>query len=95
MYSLSFKETQNVVSIVGREIQLTKDYTTGNETFKQGSRGTVIEATSRKDGKLKVKLDNDDTKTFRLIKECDLQFYDGVASSPNCNSQTEEASFEY
>ena len=95
MYSLSFKETQNVVSIVGREIQLTKDYTTGNETFKQGSRGTVIEATSRKDGKLKVKLDNDDTKTFRLIKECDLQFYDGVASSPNCNSQTEEQSFEY
>ena len=79
MYSLSFKETQNVVSIVGREIQLTKDYTTGNETFKQGSRGTVIEATSRKDGKLKVKLDNDDTKTFRLIKECDLQFYEGVA----------------
>ena len=95
MYSLSIKETQNVVSIVGREIQLTKDYTTGNETFKQGSRGTVIEATSRKDGKLKVKLDNDDTKTFRLIKECDLQFYDGVASSPNCKSQTEEESFEY
>ena len=95
MYSLSFKETQNVVSIVGREIQLTKDYTTGNATFKQGSRGTVIEATSRKDGKLKVKLDNDDTKTFRLIKECDLQFYDGVASSPNCKSQTEEESFEY
>ena len=95
MYSLSFKETQNVVSIVGREIQLTKDYTTGNETFKQGSRGTVIEATSRKDGKLKVKLDDDDTKTFRLIKECDLQFYDGVASSPNCKSQREEESFEY
>ena len=95
MYSLSFKETQNVVSIVGREIQLTKDYTTGNETFKQGSRGTVIEATSRKDGKLKVKLDNDDTKTFRLIKECDLQLYEGVASSPNCTSQTEEESFEY
>ena len=54
MYSLSIKETQNVVSIVGREIQLTKDYTTGNATFKQGSRGTVIEATSRKDGKLKL-----------------------------------------
>ena len=53
------------MSIVGRIIQLTKDYTTGNATFKQGSRGTVIEATSRKDGKLKVKLDNDDTKTFR------------------------------
>ena len=48
-----------------------------------------------KDGKLKVKLDNDDTKTFRLIKECDLQLYEGVASSPNCKSQTEEESFEY
>ena len=81
MYSLSFKENQNVVSIVGREIQLTKDYTTGNETFKQGSRGTVIEATSRKDGKLKVKLDNDDTKKYRLIKGCDLQLYEGVLRS--------------
>lgn len=44
----------NERSIVGRDIQLTKDYTTGNETFKQESRGTVIEATSRKDRKLKV-----------------------------------------
>ena len=34
-HSLSFKETQDVMSIVGREIQLTKDYTTGNATFKQ------------------------------------------------------------
>ena len=51
--------------------------------------------TSRKDGKLKVKFDNDDTKKFRLIKECDLQLYEGVASSPNCKSQTEEESFEY
>ena len=61
--------------------------------FKQGSRGTVIEATSRKDGKLKVKLDNDNTKTFRLINECDLQLYEGV--SFNSQSQTEEQSFEY
>ena len=45
----------NERSIVGRDIQLTKDYTTGNATFKRGSRGTVIEATSRKDRKLKVK----------------------------------------
>ena len=95
MYSLSIKETQDVMSIVGREIQLTKDYTTGNETFKQGSRGTVIEATSRKDGKLKVKLDNDNTKTFRLIKQRDLQLYEGVALSSNSESQTEEQSFEY
>ena len=57
MYSTSIKKIQDVMSVVGRIIQLTKDYTTGNETFKQGSRGTVIEATSRKDRKLKVKLD--------------------------------------
>ena len=95
MYSTSIKEIQDVMSVVGRTIQLTKDYTTGNETFKQGSRGTVIEATSRKDGKLKVKLDNDNTKTFRLIKECDLQLYEGVALSLNSESQTEEQSFEY
>ena len=95
MYSLSIKETQDVMSIVGREIQLTKDYTTGNATFKQGSRGTVIEAPLRKDGKLKVKLDNDNTNTFRLIKECDLQLYEGVALSLNSDSQTEEQSFEY
>ena len=63
--------------VVGRAIQLTKDYTTGNETFKQGSRGTVIEATSRKDRKLKVKFNND-TKKYRLIKGCDLQLYEGV-----------------
>ena len=42
-----------------------------------------------KDGKLKVKLDNDDTKTFRLIKECDLQLYEGVASSPKTLNHTQ------
>ena len=95
MYSLSIKETQDVMSIVGREIQLTKDYTTGNATFKQGSRGTVIEVPSRKDGKLKVKLDNDNEKTFRLIKECDLQLYEGGPLSFSSESQTEETSIEY
>ena len=95
MYSLSIKETQDVMSIVGREIQLTKDYTTGNATFKQGSRGTVIEVPSRKDGKLKVKLDNDNEKTFRLIKECDLQLYEGGPLSFSSESQTDETSFEY
>ena len=90
-----FLYTQDVMSIVGREIQLTKDYTTGNATFKQGSRGTVIEAPSRKDGKLKVKLDNDNEKTFRLIKECDLQLYEGGPLSFSSESQTEETSFEY
>ena len=86
--TVSIKETQDVMSIVGREIQLTKDYTTGNATFKRGSRGTVIDAPSHKDGKLKVKWDNDNTKTFRLIKQCDLQLYEGVALSSNSESQT-------
>ena len=67
MYSLSIKETQDVMSIVGREIQLTKDYTTGNATFKQGSRGTVIEATSRKDRKLKVKFNKMLQKNINLF----------------------------
>jgi len=35
------------------------------------------------------------TKTFRLINECDLQLYEGVALSFNSQSQTEEQSFEY
>eukprot|EP00942_MAST-04A_sp_MAST-4A-sp1_P014145 g14145.t1 len=70
------------------------DYTTGNATFKQGSRGTVIEAPSRKDGKLKVKLDNDNEKTFRLIKECDLQLYEGVDFSPNSKFTAGAASSE-
>ena len=62
--------------------------------FKQGSIGTVIEATSRKDRRWKVKFNND-IKKYRLIKGCDLQLYEGVAFSPNSESQTEEDSFEY
>ena len=83
------KLTQRVTKIKKAFTYFTSSYEIRNAWF------IVIEATSRKDGKLKVKLDDDDTKTFRLIKECDLQFYDGVASSPNYNSQTEEKSFEY
>ena len=49
----------------------------------------------RKDGKLKVKLDNDNEKTFRLIKECDLQLYEGGPLSFSSESQTAETSFEY
>ena len=82
------------MSIVGRDIQLTKDYTPGNAIFKQGRRGTVIEAPSRKDRKWKVKFNND-IKKYRLIKGCDLQLYEGVAFSPNSESQTEADSFEY
>ena len=44
---------------------------------------------------MKVKFENDNTKTFRLIKECDLQLYEGVPLSPSSESQTEEPSFEY
>ena len=40
-------------------MQLTKGYVTGNETFKAGSIGAVIEGTTRKDRKLKIKLDTD------------------------------------
>ena len=32
---------------------------------------------------------------YIYFKECDLQLYEGVASSPNSKSQTEEESFEY
>ena len=32
---------------------------------------------------------------YRLINECDLQLYEGVALSFNSQSQTEEQSFEY
>ena len=42
------------MSIVGRDIHLTMDYTTGNATFIQGSGWIVIEATSCKDRKFKV-----------------------------------------
>ena len=43
-------------------MQLTKDYITGNATFQEGSIGTVIEGTTRKDRKLKIKLDKDTTE---------------------------------
>ena len=68
-------------------IQLKKDYKTGKKTFKKGSIGTVINATPRRDKKLKVKLDNDKIK-FRLIKERDLQAYEGVAFLDKTKSQT-------
>ena len=44
---------------------------------------------------MKVKFENENTKTFRLIKQCDLQLYEGVPLSSNSESQTEEQSFEY
>lgn len=33
--------------------------------------------------------------SFRLIKECDLQLYEGGPLSFSSESQTEETSFEY
>ena len=44
---------------------------------------------------MKVKLDNDNEKTFRLIKESDLQLYEGGPFSFSSESQTEETSYEY
>ena len=38
---------------------------------------------------------NDNEKTFRLIKECDLQLYEGGPLSFSSESQTAETSFEY
>ena len=87
-------DTEDEISVVGRVIHLTKDYTTGNETFKKGSIETVIEATSRKDRKWKVSLDND-TKKYRLVKARDLQLYEAATLLPNSKSQTDEDSFEY
>ena len=87
-------DIEDEISVVGRVIHLTKDYTTGNETFKKGSIETVIEATSRKDRKWKVSLDND-TKKYRLVKARDLQLYEAATLLPNSKSQTDEDSFEY
>ena len=94
IYPTNIYEIRDDMSVVGSVIQLTKDYTTGNETFKQESRGTVIEATSRKDRKWKVSLDND-TKKYRLVKARDLQLYEAATLLPNSKSQTDEDSFEY
>jgi len=57
IYPTNIYDIRDEMSVVGRVIQLTKDYTTGNDTFKKGSIGTVIEATKQphgKDRKLKV-----------------------------------------
>ena len=73
-----------------RRMQLTKDYVTGNETFEKGSIGTVIEETTRKDRKLKIKLDKDTKKkkrTYRLIPQENCQ-------STSLNSGEEFTEFE-
>ena len=104
MYTTNTQDFRDEMSDVKRVIQLTRDYTTGSETFKKGSIGTVIEEITRKDRKLKIKLDKDTKKKYRLIKEEDLQPYHGVAclddAKPQANCQsnsqtTDEESFEY
>ena len=80
---------------VGRDIQLMKDYTTDNAIFKQGSIGTVIDATSRKDRKWKVKFNNMIQKNTDWLKDVIYLFTSIIAFLPNSESQTEEDSFEY
>ena len=47
IYPMNTQDFRDEMGGATRRMQLTKDYTTGNVTFKQGSTGTVIEATSR------------------------------------------------
>jgi len=37
IYPTNIYDIRDEMSVVGRVIQLTKDYTTGNDTFKKGS----------------------------------------------------------
>ena len=87
-------------------MQLTKDYVTANATFQAGSIGTVIEGTTRKDRKLKIKLDKDTEKKYRLIKETNLQLYtftngkevvclDETNYQSNSSNSEEDLSIEY
>ena len=57
IYPMNTQDFRDEMGGATRRMQLTKDYVTGNETFKAGSIGTVIEGTTRKDRKLKIKLD--------------------------------------
>ena len=76
IYSMNTQDFRDEMGGATRRMQLTKDYVTANATFQAGSIGTVIEGTTRKDRKLKIKLDKDTTeKKYRLIKETDLQLY--------------------
>jgi hypothetical protein len=75
IYPTNTQDFRDETSGAKRVVQLTKDYVTGNETFEKGSIGTVIEETPRKDRKLKIKLDKDTKKKYRLIRETELQAY--------------------
>ena len=59
IYPMNTQDFRDEMGGATRRMQLTKDYVTGNETFKAGSIWAVIEGTTRKDRKLKIKLDMD------------------------------------
>ena len=105
MYTTNTQDFRDEMSDVKRVIQLTRDYTTGSETYKKGSIATLKEEITRKDRKLKIKLDKD-TKKYRLIKETDLQAYTFknekevvCLNEKNCQSNSsnsdEDLSIEY
>ena len=107
IYPMNTRDFRDEMGGATRRMQLTKDYVTANATFQAGSIGTVIEGTTRKDKKLKIKLDKDTTeKKYRLIKETDLQPYTFkneeevvCLNEKNCQSNSsnsdEDLSIEY
>ena len=107
IYPMNTRDFRDEMGGATRRMQLTKEYKTGDETFEAGSIGTVIEGTTRKDRKLKIKLDKDTKeKKYRLIKETHLQPYTVnnekemvCLNEKNCQSNSsnsdEDLSIEY
>ena len=107
IYPMNTQDFRDEMGGATRRMQLTKDYITGNATFQEGSIVTVIEGTTHKDRKLKIKLDKDTTeKKYRLIKGTDLQLYTFknekevvCLNEKNCQSNSsnsdEDLSIEY
>ena len=106
MFTTDTQNLRNARSGAKRRMRLTKEYKTGDETFQAGSVGTVIEGTTRKDRKLKIKLDKDTEKKYRLIKETNLQLYtftngkevvclDETNYQSNSSNSEEDLSIEY
>ena len=62
IYPMNTQDFRDEMGGATRRMQLTKDYVTANATFQAGCIGTVIEGTTRKDRKLKIKLDKDTTE---------------------------------
>ena len=106
MFTTDKQNLRNARSGAKRRMRLTKEYKTGDETFQAGSVGTVIEGTTRKDRKLKIKLDKDTEKKYRLIKETNPQLYtftngkevvclDETNYQSNSSNSEEDLSIEY